>query len=601
MKKTFLWLLLFLISGVAQADTPQQSLVQQSKPENIFSSPETQLFNNSIETPVDTNSLDKRNEPLPVDQAFPLILSTNTASPYIEFRLPDSYLLYVDSIRVDGARFEKPLQGRDHFDEALQKNRPVLEKTTQIHLTIPKNTTSVVLHYQGCQEQGICYPPVSQRISIQTTADGFSLEKETSSSSLPTQSSSKETTSVNVVPSENRFASFMQDRNPLVMFAIFLGIGIALGVTPCILPMIPILLAMISGAQATPRKSVVLSGVYVFAHALTFAGLGVVAALFGAGFSATFQHPIFLVGMGMVLTALGVSMMHATRIQMPAFVQNWASQKGQGGSIVGVFTMGVLSSLILGPCVAPPLMGVVLYISATGNALTGATALFAIGLGMGVPLLLAATGFKQISSKLTGAASEWITKGMGAGLIVVGSIVVSRYIPWVWLVSIPSLVLLLPLPKKNIKFAGAAVTALIIGFVVQPFSSSNVDLLNAQKVTTVAELNTALKNDDVVVVDFHADWCVECKRMSSTTFVDEDISKQLSTPNTQFVQVDITHNTSNDTEILNAYGLIGPPAVLFFKNGEEIKSKRLIGYENSEDFSNRLNAVLTCQKEVKIC
>lgn len=584
-------------------------------------SPSSTIFNSDASA---------KETPLPGVMAFEIELAHGeNQDPHLNLTPKPGYLIYEDSFKMEGATIVKMPETISHFDEISGTTRQVVSEKQPLFFS-PSTTHSVsqiTFHYQGCQEKGICYPPMSK--TIESTPNGNGTYSFAWSSAAPLSSSSNTAKEEGVsLADDQKISQTLQNKSFVMAVLTFLGLGILLGLTPCVLPMVPILTAMIAGQKNTStRKSITLSSTYILAHACVFAVMGIAAGLIGSGLNAVFQNPIALSMMALVLGGLGIAMMQAKSIQMPAFIQQWAGQKGSGGSYKGVAMMGALSSLMVGPCVAPPLAGAVLYLSSTGDVWLGGAALFALGLGMGVPMLIAATSMKQWVQKLNGKWSERITRLMGLAMIVVGVSMVARFWSSAWLLAPLLIVLSWPMKKNSIvnekqktsywnttRISGVTMAMVlgVAGTLGMGMMPQQTDEATFVEVHSDAELEKVLisskKANQTVVVDFYADWCSECKNMESKTFSDKGIQEQMETGQMTLIKVDVTQNNEEHQDIMKKYQLMGPPAILFFNNGEEVRKNRLIGFENKEKFGERIKNTLICskteeekQKEQAVC
>ena len=510
------------------------------------------------------------------------------------------------------------------------------------------------LEYQGCAKDGICYQPQVLKFSVKKGLGGYSVaqiieaaEPEFASSQAP-------------LSEQDSIAASLSSANFLLSLATFFGYGLLLSLTPCIFPMIPILSSIIVSKQASsahdgkngavnlnaadessvkfdggnPHAKNVksknsratsgffLSVVYVFAMACAYAVAGVAASTFGSGVQSALQTPAVLIGFSLVFVALALSMFGLYELQMPLAMQNALSKKAQSkGGIIGVFAMGFLSALIASPCVAAPLAGALLYIAQSGNALFGGLALFTMGLGMGVPLLIIGAS----SGKILPRPGAWMDKiktlfgfimlimavwlsarvlGARVELLLYGVIGVFAS---VFFGAFDATSSEQSGGKKLLK--GAALLAFIYSvlLIVGSFSgaksalnplegfknagSAGVNLSKNESnfiaVSNLTELENAVKSSSrPVLIDFYATWCASCNELDEITFKDEAVLKKLE--NFTLLRVDVTKNSSDDAQIMKKFGLIGPPAILFFRAGshaqDELKNARLIGFYPPEKF-----------------
>ena len=411
----------------------------------------------------------------------------------------------------------------------------------------------------------------------------------------------------------------------------FFGFGLLLSMTPCIFPMIPILSGIIvgHGNRITTARAFFLSLSYVVASAFTYTVFGILAALFGSNLQTTFQQPWIIGLFSAIFVLLSLSMFGFYELELPNSIKTRlhnSSEKHRDGSLWGAAIMGALSSLIVGPCVAAPLAGALIFIGQTGNAVLGGSALFAMGMGMGVPLLLLGAS----AGKLLPKAGTWLysTKAVfGVIMLAVAVWMLSRILPpaitillWAMLLILPAIYLnaIDPLPenssgwRKLWKGVGLMMLAygllLLIGFSMgnnnplkplQGFSVNNAQAAEEQglvfeRVASLAALEARIQqasaNHQPVMLDFYADWCISCKEMEAYTFTDPKVKQALA--GFVLLQADVTKNSDDDKALLAKFNLIGPPAILFFgADNQENTAHRVIGYQDAETFIKTLQQV----------
>ena len=411
----------------------------------------------------------------------------------------------------------------------------------------------------------------------------------------------------------------------------FFGFGLLLSMTPCIFPMIPILSGIIvgHGHRITTARAFFLSLSYVVASALTYTVFGILAALFGSNLQTTFQQPWIIGLFSAIFVLLSLSMFGFYELELPNSLKTRlhnSSEKHRDGSLWGAAIMGALSSLIVGPCVAAPLAGALIFIGQTGNAVLGGGALFAMGLGMGVPLLLLGAS----AGKLLPKAGTWLysTKAVfGVIMLAVAVWMLSRILPpavtillWAMLLILPAIYLnaIDPLPenssgwRKLWKGVGLMMLAygllLLIGFSMgnnnplkplQGFSVNNAQAAEEkgivfERVASLSALEARIQqasaNHQPVMLDFYADWCISCKEMEAYTFTDPKVKQALA--GFVLLQADVTKNSDDDKALLAKFNLIGPPAILFFgADNQEKTAHRVIGYQDAETFIKTLQQV----------
>jgi thiol:disulfide interchange protein DsbD len=399
----------------------------------------------------------------------------------------------------------------------------------------------------------------------------------------------------------------------------FLGFGLLLAFTPCVFPMIPILAGIVTGHnhRLTSRRAFGLSLSYVLASSLTYTVFGVLAGLFGSNLQMIFQTPWIIIAFSGIFILLALSMFGVFQLQMPSVIQNKVvaiSSKQQDGSIFGAALMGIFSTLIVGPCVTPPLAGTLIFIGQTGNAVLGGIALFALGLGMGIPLLIIGTSAGRLLPK-AGAWMHIVKVIFGMGLLAIAVWLLSRILQpaviqflWVFLMTIPLIILIWnKLWKGVVLFVLTYGLLLLIGIRTYqdkplPATLCNVaiacekqPLLTFNKISSSSELLQKLVEAHAkgqwVLLDFYADWCTSCQEMEHLTFSDPKVQSALT--GALLLQADVTQNTAADKILLKQFDLLGPPATLFFgPDQQERQPYRIVGYKQVEPFLDHLRQVL---------
>jgi len=487
-----------------------------------------------------------------------------------------------------------------------------------------KTEIQVAVEYQGCSEQGLCYEPLKKIFTIEVNRDTLTTKKEV------VVDVKKEELQVNVeVSSESdTIAQTLKEGSLGLIILSFLGFGLLLALTPCVFPMIPILSSVIvaQGENITTRKAFMMSLVYVLAMSVAYTVAGVLAGMFGANLQAAFQTPWIIVTFSLIFVALSLSMFDYYELQMPHFIQSRLNNVGQSqGGYLGVALMGFFSALIVGPCVAAPLAGALIYIGQTGDALLGGIALFALSMGMGLPLILVGVSAGKFMPK-PGAWMDTIKAIFGVMLIGVAIWMISRILPESITLLLWSFLLIATAvnmgafesvksecsrcPKAITKSMGIVVfmfgTALFIGGIsgakdpLNPLSefttkqvfvgTQSTQEASFQTITSLEELDTILKNSKgkKVMLDFYADWCVACKELEHNTFSDPAVKAKFS--EFVLVQADVTANGEKEKALSKKYGVFGPPAILFFdESGKLLKGRTIIGYQDPEAFLEHLN------------
>jgi thioredoxin:protein disulfide reductase len=411
--------------------------------------------------------------------------------------------------------------------------------------------------------------------------------------------------------------------------------GLLLSFTPCVLPMVPILSSLIAGqkTQLTRRQGFTLAASYSLGMAIVYAGFGVLAGLAGEGLAAALQNPWVLGAFALMLFLLALSMFDVYQLQVPASIQSKTTELANrlpGGNLIGVFVMGGISALVVGPCVAAPLAGALVYISQTRDVMLGGAALFAMALGMSVPLLLVGMSAGTLLPR-AGAWMEYVKQFFGMMLIAVALWIVSPVLPAGVNILLWALLLLFAASllgafqgsstdsasghgAKLIKTLGLA-SAVMAGILLVSAASGGQSLLQPlahlkyvsqtsdqsrhgldfQRIASNKELDTELataqKQGKAVMLDFYADWCVACKEYDALTFSNSQVQSRLK--NVKLLQVDVTKNNAEDKALLKRFSLFGPPGIVFFKaNGAVTPSYKVVGFESTEQFMSSLDKAL---------
>ena len=543
----------------------------------------------------------------------------------VTWEIAENYYLYKDKFdftaqstlaQIGEPRFPKGKIKNDEFFGDVEVFYGQKEILIPISRASPASgDIELTIAFQGCAEDGICYPPMER-----TTLVALSEASTEPPAALANSGSGSGT-----VSEQDGLAALIRDGSlPLVLLTFF-GLGIGLAFTPCVLPMVPILSSMIMGQSGTvtARKGFIMSLAYVLPMALTYTVAGVAVALAGKNVQAFFQNPYILVTFALVFIALAMAMFDVWQFQIPTGLQNRLnslSSKQSGGNLIGVGMMGVFSALIVGPCVAAPLVGVLIFIGQSGDAVRGGLTLFALSLGMGAPLLV----FGASAGKLALKAGPWMNTVknifgillLGVAVWLLARIMPPRIIMILWAaLAVATGVVLGAFSKPSggsrtiARVAGLAVlaygvvlgaSAAVGGFdPISPLRGTPWHAeqhLEFERIKSVADLDAAVaraaSEGHQVMLDFYADWCVSCKEMEKYVFTQDAVHTALG--DTVLLQADVTANDVEDQALLKRFGIFGPPTIAFFNtSGAEIDGSRVVGFMKAEPFTAHLSKTLS--------
>jgi thiol:disulfide interchange protein DsbD len=563
-------------------------------------------------------------ELLPPDQAFPFNAEVkNGQTLQLHWEIAEGYYLYRDKLKlslenspdVSIASFSTPrgeLKEDELFGTVETYHGPITVELPLIRKTTATQEITLIAEFQGCAEKGVCYPPIKKKTTLQLPA----LTETTQKNSLPLAVTIPKPQQ----SEQEQIASELKGNSLWLTIVTFFGFGLLLALTPCVFPMIPILSGIIvgHGDKITTRHAFLISVVYVIATALTYTFFGVLAGLFGSNIQALFQNPWVLTTFSALFVALSLSMFGFYELQLPSSLQSRLSELShkQKHTYIGTAIMGVLSALIVGPCIAAPLAGALIYIGQSGDAILGGLALFSMGIGSGIPLIIIGTS----AGKLMPKAGPWmyaIKAFFGVSLLGVAIWLMERILPtemtmllWALLFICSSVYMR---ASDSIKeedsgwhklWKGVGQFLLIIGvLMIIGAASGNRDVFHplrgltngAPTATTAASFTTihssnalnrqlelASQQNRWVMLDFYADWCISCKEMEET-FREESVQQKLS--QMLLIKADVTENSDQEKALLSQFGLVAPPAILFFAPDKlERKPFRLIGYKTADEF-----------------
>lgn len=520
---------------------------------------------------------------LPPEQAFKAVATWNVRSAGADIAVTIAptagYYVYRESLklRVNPPNTNEVMaltlpKGKTKFDENFGKKLEIYPSpflATAIYSQLNMSNMTLEIELQGCADKGICYPPMKMRFKLQAPnelIDGVMVDEFTEAQ--PAINSSTGLSDLwGARDDAGLLATLLKTISPIILVAAFFVLGLAMALTPCVLPMLPIMSSVVFGAKTQEHKNIsrvrasILALAYIFGMALMYSLAGMLTAALGSNVQVWLQSPWVLGAFSLLLLTLSASLFGFYELHLPHAWHNKIDQiagKQEGGSVVGAFLLGAISTLIASPCVTAPLAGVLAFIAQTGSIPLGGLLLFVMALGMGLPLLLFAVGAKRLLPR-TGAWMTLVQRAFGVLLVILA----------IWVIW--------PVFNKPQNLA-------------QPTHQTASGLV-FQRVNNLKELQTLItlanQKQKPVLVDFYADWCITCKEMELLTFNHPAVSKVLESY--QLIQIDVTKNTLEHQQILKQYGLFGPPAILLIGvDGQEQVSKRVIGFMNADRFQERL-------------
>ncbi len=543
------------------------------------------------------------------DDAFKVSLSYPSNDQLIvTWDIEKNYYLYVGMINfsivgtndnnIIKVQLPKGIKKTDEFfgEVDIYKDRISADVT----FAKPIDKLELQVMYQGCAEAGLCYPPIKKTYNLDpATSSGIGTYLKTSANA-----------------DQITISKQLYDKSILVNILLFFIGGLLLAFTPCVFPMIPILTGLIvgQGSDISSRQAFMLSLTYVVSMALAYSILGIIVALSGANIQASLQSPVVIYTFATLFIVLSFGMLGIFSIEMPSKVKNFLitkSNKAEAGNYLGVGIMGVLSALIVGPCVTAPLIGALIYIASSGDVMLGGSALFAMGLGMGTPLLILGTSASKLMKKI-GVYLPLINKFFGVLFLIVAVWLLERVnsiqisaIAWLLLALVTLFILLRSKDIIMNKYLRVIASLTLSFYVILQIVGININShynpaasfieikQNIQfKIVYESEklFQEIKKSEKYTMVDLYADWCVACKELEKYTFADSDVSKILTSLN--LIKFDITETSEGSNKFLNDFKIFGPPVIMFFnKNGNELRQSRIVGFVDSEQFIKKFNQI----------
>ncbi len=522
---------------------------------------------------------EEQSEFLPADKAFGLNARlVNPQQLELDFSIAPGYLLYRDHFQFRTLEGQSIALPDESFPPTILKRDEVLNEeyqayTKPIQLLVPISSTSKInsglrVLYQGCAENGFCYAPVAKKVVLLPNGD-VQITDLNPENFNNVQETKIEPTMAVVESETDRITTQLKSGALPLTLLFFLGLGLLLSFTPCVLPMVPILANILVGVDKplSSRRATTLATLYVLSVSVCYAIAGAIAGLMGNQLQQTLQKPGFLITLSVILLLFALNQFGLLKIHLPQFFAHTLhhlQHKQKQGSVFGAIAMGGISALMVSPCVTPALVGALTYIGQTGNALLGGLALFSMALGMGLPLLTVACVGSHLLPK-TGPWMGYIKVITGVLLLILAGSIVMRAFP-------------------DPIFETEAMMQKTHFVPIQ----NEIELTKALKV--------AHKNQQTVLIDVYADWCIACRQLDHTLFENPHVLNALK--NTVLLRLDLSHQTQGNLALQKKLDIIGPPTLLFFnKEGLETKKFRLVGTIGSDDFIGHLHQFLQTQKK----
>jgi len=557
----------------------------------------------------------QKNEFLPVEEAFAFQFDQTENTLTLRWDIAPDYYLYQHRFTVSPESvLAAPLsfpEGLAHADEFFGDSTIYRDQVTLvIDLAAVAADTEVTIGYQGCADAGLCYPPEQLTLYLDETSGAATTTEPNRVREVAANSQATENTNANPSFAEQLAAQSL----PIALLA-FLLLGIGLAFTPCVLPMYPIISSIILGhqraanGQLSALRALTLSSAYVLGMALTYTALGIIVALAGMQYQAALQHPAVLIVLAVVFVILGLSMFGIFNLQLPSGLQEKLqnlTNKQRGGAAFSVFLMGAISGLVVSPCTTAPLSGILLFVAQSGDVVVGASALFALSIGMGIPLIIVGVSGGKLLPK-AGAWMNTVKQFFGVLLVGVALIMIERLLPiqvgqWLWVAFfILAGIYLLHCVLSHARGWRATAAATLIAIasasgVFWQLPNQSINHLEFTQVRDLTELDAQLKlaaaQGQPVMLDLYADWCVACKEFERYTFSDPKVQQALA--GYRVLQADVTANTAANNALLERYQVFGLPTILFFDaTATEYANGRVTGFLDAADFHTHLKQLET--------
>ncbi|MWQ87345.1 protein-disulfide reductase DsbD [Glaesserella parasuis] len=542
---------------------------------------------------------------LPGDQAFVFSSQQQADQLQLAWQIADGYYLYKKEIAIssNNAKLGEPqFPTAERYQDEFFGEVEIYRNQLTIPVALEANATGqVVVRYQGCTK-GFCYPPEEVTLDLQAATSADNVAKNTADVTAPPVAQPK--------AEQNQLAETLAENRLSIFWFFVLGLGLAF--TPCVLPMLPLLSAIVIGSKQRPNslRAFLLSLSYVQGMAVTYTLLGLLVAAIGLPFQVALQSPPVLIGLSLLFILLAMSMFGLFTLQLPHRWQqklNQLSQQQQGGSFFSVFVMGMIAGLVASPCTSAPLSGALLYVAQSGDLLTGGLALYLLALGMGIPLMLVTLFGNRILPK----SGDWLLKVktlFGFVMLALPVFLLSRVLPTfieplLWSALAIAFLLWLNEQCNSLNGWKKVLRLLVLATLVvaskpwldlawQPTLANQTQSNHFKRIHSLAELEQQLaaNKGKKVMLDLYADWCVACKEFEKYTFVDPKVQAKLA--EMAVLQIDMTKNSRENDELMKHFQVLGLPTILFFdEQGRELSQSRVTGFMQAGDFVQWLNGL----------